>query len=134
MRWTKPLRGSLLRLTGIQAPQLRGPRIDVSFLTERTRTDDATPLLFADEDQAAKATRDPVAPAHRSEAADTKAATHLTTRGTAVHSFRTLLQDLGSIVRSTCRTRGQEAAPTSAVVTTPTTEQRRALDLLKRIA
>lgn len=91
-------------------------------------------LLFADEDQTAKATRDPVAPAHRSEAADAKAATHCTTRGTLVHSFRTLLQDLGSIVRNTCRTRGQEDAPTFAVITTPTTEQRRALDLLKRIA
>lgn len=91
-------------------------------------------LLFADEDQAAKATRDPVAPAQRSEAADAKAATHCTTRGTLVHSFRTLLQDLGSIVRNTCRTRGQEDAPTFAVITTPTTEQRRALDLLKRIA
>jgi len=92
------------------------------------------PLLFADEDQTAKATRDPVAAAQRSEAADTKAATHLTTCGTAVHSFRTLLEDLGSIVRNTCRARGQDEAPTFAVITTPTTEQRRALDLLKGIA
>jgi hypothetical protein len=92
------------------------------------------PLLFADEDQAAKATRDPVAPARRSDAADRKAATHRLADGTGVHSFRTLLEDLGAIVRNTCRTRGQEEGPTFTVVTTPTPEQRRALDLLKRIA
>jgi hypothetical protein len=92
------------------------------------------PLLFADEDQAAKATRDPVAPARRSEAADLKAATHRLPDGTGVHSFRTLLDDLGSMVRNTCRTRDQEEGLTFTVVTTPTPEQRRALDLLKRIA
>ncbi|MBP7621092.1 MAG: IS1634 family transposase [Gemmatimonadales bacterium] len=92
------------------------------------------PLLFADEDQAAKARRDPVAPAHRSAAADSKAATHRLKNGTAVHSFRTLLEDLSSIVRNTCRTRRDKDAPTFAVVTTPTDGQRRALDLLKKMA
>jgi transposase len=92
------------------------------------------PLLFADEDQAAKARRDPVAPARRSDGAETKAATHRLANGTTVHSFRTLLEDLSSIVRNTCRTRGENDAPTFAVVTTPTPEQRRALELLKRIA
>jgi transposase len=92
------------------------------------------PLLFADEDQAAKARRDPVAPAQRSAAAETKAATHRLKNGATVHSFRTLLEDLSSMVRNTCRTRGHEDAPTFAVVTTPTTDQRRALALLKRIA
>jgi len=92
------------------------------------------PLLFADEDQAAKAYRDPVAPAQRSEAAERKAATHRLKNGATVHSFRTLLEDLSSMVRNTCRMKGDEDAPTFAVVTTPTTEQRRALELLKRIA
>jgi hypothetical protein len=91
-------------------------------------------LVFADEDQAAKAHRDPVAPAQRSEAADLKAATHRLRNGATVHSFRTLLEDLSSIVRNTCRTRAGKDAPTFAVVTTPTPTQRRALDLLKRIA
>ena len=91
-------------------------------------------LLFADEDQAAKATRDPVAPARRSETADEKAATHRLADGGVVHSFRTLLEDLSSIVRDTCRARGQEDAPTFTVVTTATPPQRRALDLLKQIA
>ena len=92
------------------------------------------PLVFADEDQQAKATRDPVAPAKRSEAADQKAATHQLADGTMVHSFRTLLQDLSAIVRNQCRTRGHDDTPTFMVTTTPTPEQRRALQLLKRIA
>jgi hypothetical protein len=92
------------------------------------------PLLFADEDQAAKATRDPVAPARRSMAADHKAATHTLADGTPVHSFRTLLEDLSSIVRNRCRPRGEEDAPTFEITTTPTPEQGRAFDLLKRIA
>jgi len=91
------------------------------------------PLLFADEDQRAKATRDPVAPAKRSAAADRKAATRQLAGGTPVHSFRTLLHDLSSIVRNDCRTGGDEDALTFSVTTTPTPEQRRAYDLLKQI-
>jgi DDE family transposase len=92
------------------------------------------PLLFADEDQRAKARRDPVAPARRSAAAEEKAVTHRLADGTMVHSFRTLLQDLSTIVRNACRVRGDEDAPTFTVTTTPSPEQRRAFALLKRIA
>ena len=92
------------------------------------------PLMFADEDQQAKATRDPVAPSKRSAAADQKAASHQLADGTMVHSFHTLLQDLSAIVRNQCRTRGNHDTPTFMATTTPTAEQRRALALLKRIA
>jgi hypothetical protein len=92
------------------------------------------PILFADEDQAAKATRDPVAPAKRSPAAERKVATHPLADGTTVHSFRTVLQDLATIVRNVCRMHGHEHAATFTVTTTPTPEQRRAYDLLKQIA
>ncbi len=51
---------------------------------------------------AAKATRDPVAPARRSAKALTKVASCTLEDGTAVHSFQTLLQDLASTVRNTC--------------------------------
>jgi len=91
------------------------------------------PLLFADEDQAAKATRDPVARATRSAAAAAKAATHRTTAGDPVHSFRTLLQDLRSIVRNHCRPRDAAEAATFTMTTTPTVAQRRALDLVQTI-
>ncbi len=91
------------------------------------------PLLFADEDQAAKATRDPVARATRSPAADAKAATHRTSAGDPVHSFRTLLQDLRAIVRNHCRPRESAEAATFTMTTTPTATQRRALDLIQTI-
>ncbi len=61
-------------------------------------------LMFADEDQVAKLTRDPVAPARRSEAAMKKVASRTLDDGTPVHSFKTLMQDLQTIVRNTCRT------------------------------
>ena len=93
------------------------------------------PLLFADEDQDAKATRDPVAPAERSEQALEKVHSHLLPDGTAVHSFRTLLQDLSTIVRNTCRTPGPvERSATFELATAPTSSQRRALELIEKIA
>ena len=91
-------------------------------------------ILFADEDLEAKATRDPVAPAKRSEEADEKARTKTLADGTPVHSFRTALADLSTIVRNTCRTPAAPNAPTFAVVTTPTPSQQRARDLLAEIA
>ncbi len=93
------------------------------------------PLLFSDEDQAAKQTRDPVAPATRSAAALRKVHTKVLADGTPVHSFRTLLRELSSIVRNVCRPRSAgPAAPTFEIVTTPTPIQQRAYDLLKPIA
>ncbi len=91
-------------------------------------------ILFADEDLEAKATRDPVAPAKRSEAAEAKAVTKTLADGTPAHSFRTALADLSTIVRNTCRTPGVPNAPTFAVVTTPAAAQQRAMDLLPEIA
>jgi hypothetical protein len=91
-------------------------------------------LLFADEDQAAKATRDPVAPATRSAQAEHKVQTHTLSDGTPAHSFRTLLDELSTIVRNTCRTTTDSAqAPTFAIVTQPNATQERALKLLEAI-
>lgn len=91
-------------------------------------------LMFADTDQAAKATRDPVAPAKRSRAALAKVARHTLDDGTPVHSFSTLMAELATIVRNTCRTpSAQSEAPTFDIVTTPNAKQRRALDLLQQI-
>ena len=92
------------------------------------------PLLFADEDQPAKAHRDPVAPAERSEDALQKVITHTLPDGTPAHSLRTLLEDLSSIVRNTCRTPGPvERSGTFDLLTTPTATQRRALELIDQI-
>jgi len=91
-------------------------------------------LLFADTDQAAKATRDPVAPAKRSAAAQRKATTRTLEDGTPAHSFTTLMEELSTIVRNTCCT--PHAGPeghTFEVVTTANPKQRRALELIQQI-
>jgi len=91
-------------------------------------------LMFADTDQAAKATRDPVAPAQRSQLALDKVASRTVDDGTPVHSFATLMAELAGIVRNTCRTPGTGPdAPTFDIVTTPNATQRHALDLIKQI-
>jgi len=91
-------------------------------------------LLFADTEQHAKAVRDPVAPAKRSEMALEKVARRQLDEGWPVHSFQTLLDALSGIVRNTCRTPGAAADdPTFAIVTTATAHQRRALDLIAQI-
>ena len=78
------------------------------------------PLLFCDEDQEAKKTRDPVAPAKRSEAALRKIRSKKLDDGTEAHSFQTLLKALSTIVRNICRAPGDNPdAPTFQVVTTP---------------
>mgnify|MGYP001818950308 CR=1 FL=1 len=93
------------------------------------------PLLFCDEDQAAKATRDPVRPATRSEGARRKAATKVLEDGTAVHSFHTLLEHLSAIVRNTCRRVGASSQePTFQMTTPPNPKQQQAYDLLKTIS
>lgn len=92
-------------------------------------------LLFSDEDQAAKATRDPVARAERSDAALRKARERMLPDGSALHSFRTLLDDLDTIVRDTCRRKEAPAdEPPFAMTTNPTPAQRRAFNLLETVA
>jgi transposase len=93
------------------------------------------PLLFFDEDLDAKKTRDPVAPARRSPTALAKAATKRTDNGLEAHSFRTLLDHLGTIVRNFCARKGAAKSEETSVVieSTPNPTQQRAFDLLKEI-
>jgi hypothetical protein len=93
-------------------------------------------LMFADEELELKASRDPVAPAERSEAALEKVATHTLADGhTLAHSFRTLLESLATIARNTCRTRAAKPeAPTFQIDTAPNRTQQRAFELLQAIA
>ena len=91
-------------------------------------------LMFADTDQQAKATRDPVAKALRSKAALAKAARHTLDDGTPAHSFSTLMAELATIVRNTCRTPNAGSdVPTFEVLTTPNAKQQRAFELLQQI-
>ena len=91
-------------------------------------------LMFADTDQAAKATRDPVAPARRSASASAKAASKLLDDEQPAHSFATLMAELATLVRNTCRTPSDDAdGPTFELLTTATAHQQRALALIQAI-
>ena len=91
-------------------------------------------LMFADCDQQAKTSRDPVAPAKRSKAALAKVESLTLDDGTTVHSWATLLAELATIQRNTCRTpQAGDNAPTFAVTTTPNPKQKRALELIQAI-
>ena len=82
-------------------------------------------------------TRDPVAPAERSQRAKRKAAGWLED-GSETHCFRTLIESLETITRNTCRIqRGQPgtnpAPETFDMDTTPTKSQTKAMELLETI-
>jgi len=91
-------------------------------------------LMFADVDQASKAKRDPVAPAQRSQAAQDKASSKQLDDGEPAHSFATLLAEMATLVRNTCRAPdGPAEAPHFDILTIATAHQQRALDLIQAI-
>jgi hypothetical protein len=91
------------------------------------------PLLFDDE----KVTEQPeeqssvVAPSKRSKKARAKAATKKTSEKLPVHSFRTLMADLATIVKNKFQSNGLEASLTFEKITQPTPLQQKAIDLLE---
>src|SRR5450432_882095 len=89
------------------------------------------PILFDDHDkpQAQAARASIVAPAQRSTSAKLKALTKQTADGTKVHSFQTLLGDLATIVKNRIQPKDQTTLAFD-MITTPTTIQQKALDLL----
>ena len=89
------------------------------------------PTLSTDDDKpAAQAARpSPAAPAARSPRAQAKAATKHTPAAQPVHSFATLLADLGTICLNTIAP-ADPALPGFRLVTTPTALQRQAFELL----
>jgi len=91
-------------------------------------------LLWSDEEPAARWSRDPVAPARRSPRSEGKVRQGHLEDGSDVHSFRTLLSELSTIVRNTCRRSGAGPhEPTFPMVTIPNPKQRHALELLTAI-
>jgi hypothetical protein len=81
--------------------------------------------MFADADLSAKAMRDP--------AAMVKISRRKLDDGSPEHSFSTLMAELSTLVRNTCRVLGKIDAPDFEVNTTPTPAQHRALDLIENI-
>lgn len=107
----------------------------LAYYVEWHMRDALRPLLFSDEmTDEEKDQRDPVAPAQRSEAALRKIKTKQLDDGSPAHDFRSLLDELSLVVRSTCRARAaKEDAPTFDVVTSLNATQRQALELLAKI-
>ena len=88
------------------------------------------PLLFDDHDPVAaeRQRSSVVAPARRSPAASTKAGRKRTEDGLPVHSFRTLLADLGTLTANTMQV--AEDGATFNLQTQPTPVQQRCFELL----
>jgi hypothetical protein len=86
------------------------------------------PLLFEDHEREAARTSI-VQPAPRSGAARAKDKTKQTADGLPVHSFRTLLADLGTLAKNRVRLEG-ETGSEFYELTQPTPFQQRALELL----
>ena len=87
------------------------------------------PLLFDDHDRAAAERESIVAPAQPSAAAQQKASSKRTESDQPVHSLRTLLDDLATIVKNKVVAKHPGAQPLE-VITRPTELQRRVLKLL----
>jgi Transposase DDE domain len=88
-------------------------------------------ILFDDDDPAAAqaARSSVVAPAQRSPRAQRKALTKLTADDCPLHSFQTLLSDLATVAKNRISPNTQPSVPFD-LITTPTTLQQRAFDLL----
>jgi hypothetical protein len=103
----------------------------LAFYVEWHMRRDLAPLLFQDEELSQDRTRrDPVAPAQCSASAQAKKMDRVTADGFPVHSFETLLQDLATRCRNTCRIPAEPSAATFQQLTQPTPLQARAFQLL----
>lgn len=89
------------------------------------------PLLFDDDTlEQERSTRDPVAPATPTPHARRKKATRRTGDGLPLHSLDTLIAELATRCRNTCRLRADPHTPAVTLITEPTEIQRRAQDLI----
>lgn len=89
------------------------------------------PLLFQDEELSQlRMRRDPVAPAEASASAKAKKANRVNTGGVPFHSFETLLQELATRCRNTCRIAADPTATPFHQLTEPTPLQAQAFQLL----
>ncbi|WP_321476468.1 IS1634 family transposase [uncultured Paludibaculum sp.] len=103
----------------------------LAFYVEWHMRRDLAPLLFQDEELSRDRTRrDPVAPAECSASAQRKKLERVTADGFPVHSFETLLRELATRCRNTCRIPSDPSATTFQQLTEPTALQARALRLL----
>ena len=129
--WARCLRGARWRRHGTGRNLLRARR---AARSSRCRAPPTSAQSPASPSSSAKATRDPVAPAKRSASASAKAASKLLDDTEPVHSFATLMAEMATLVRNTCRTPSAGAdAPTFELLTSATAHQQRALALIQAI-
>ena len=89
------------------------------------------PLLFDDQELPAdRWTRDPVAQAEPSDSATRKKVERTTPDGFPVHSFDTLLEELGTLCRNRCRIQADPSGTPFTQDTQPTELQARVFELL----
>ena len=136
-RWFRTLKGLDIRVRPIRHREERRVRAHLflcplaGYLEWHLRRAWA-PLLFDDETLAdARRTRDPVAPAKPTERARHKKASRRTDDGLPLHSLDTLLGELATRCRNTCRVPADPSAPALSVLTEPTPTQRRAAHLIE---
>ena len=79
----------------------------------------------------ARRTRDPVAPAKPTDRARHKKACRRTDAAAPLHSFNTLIAELATRCRNTCRVPTDPTAPPLSLLTEPTPTQRRAAHLIE---
>ena len=103
----------------------------LAFYVEWHMRRDLAPVLFQDEELSQNRTRrDPVAPAECSASAQAKKMDRVTADGFRVHSFDTLLRELATRCRNTCRIPAESSGATFQQLTVPTPLQARAFQLL----
>jgi len=100
----------------------------LAYWVQREMQQALAPLLFVDETPPARP--NPVAPAPRSERALRKDRTGRTAEGFPVHSFRTLLATLGTLVKNRMVPPGADPGTSFDLLTQPTPLQQRAFELL----
>ena len=136
-RWFRALKGRDIRVRPIHHREQRRVRAHLflcllaGYLEWHLRRAWA-PLLFDDETLAeARRTRDPVAPAQPTDRARHKKACRRTDDDAPLHSLDTLLAELATRCRNTCRVPADPAAPPLSLLTEPTPTQRRAAHLIE---
>jgi hypothetical protein len=100
----------------------------LAYWVQRSMQAALAPLLFVDE--APPQRPDPVVPAPRSDGARRKEQTKRTAEGLPVHSFRTLLANLATLVQNRVVPSGAGDQAAFDVLTQPSPLQQRAFDLL----
>ena len=136
-RWFRTLKGLEVRVRPIRHREERRVRAHLfvcllAGYVEWHLRRAVAPLLFGDETlDETRRTRDPVASAKPTLDVREKKARRRTDDGLALHSLDTLLAELATRCRNTCRVRSDPTAPAFSLLTEPTQTQRRVAELIE---